>query len=335
MSLHDPGSRSDGRAGALARTTLSALTLLLAACGGDGADAPGETGDGAGTATAPFVAPRDTDLLLAPVTWDGGHPSIGQPTNVTQRPGYDNQPHFTSDGTGIWYTAVDEHDGQADIWRYEPATDRVQRVTSSSPESEYSATPLPDGSGISTIRVEADSTQRLWRFDADGGGASVLVEDVAPVGYHAWSGGETLVMFVLGNPATLQRTILGTGGSEVLAEDIGRSIQSIPGSEDVSYVQRLEDGRSTIMRLPADGGSASPVIEAIDGGDFHAWAPNGTLLMAGGAVIYALRPGDSAWTPVADFSELDIVFSRVAVSPDGSQIALVAEVAPIEGLGSR
>jgi len=309
--------------------------LVLAACGEGDADTSGGGGEETEAGAEAFVAPRDTDVLLASLTWDGNRPSIGRPTNVTQRPGYDNQPHFTPDGSGLWYTAVDEHDGQADIWRYEPATDRVQRVTSSSPESEYSATPLPDGSGISTIRVEADSTQRLWRFDNDGGGAAVLVEDVAPVGYHAWSGSKTLVMFVLGSPATLQRTTLGSSGAEVLAEDIGRSIQSIPGTDDVSYVQRQGEGRATIMRLPSNGDSAAPIIEAVDGGDFHAWAPNGTLLMAGGPVIYALSPGDSSWTPIADFSNLNITFTRLAVSPDGSQIALVAEVAPIEGLGAQ
>ncbi len=74
----------------------------------------------------------------------------------------------------------------------------VTRVIASNPESEYSATPLPDGSGLSVIRVEADSTQRLWRFDMDGANGSVVLEDVAPVGYHAWADQRTLVMFVLG-----------------------------------------------------------------------------------------------------------------------------------------
>lgn len=328
----DVSSRSDNTT--RTRIIVAGATLLLTACGGNAGERPGDTG-GEAAGEAAFVAPRDTDLLLASVTWEAGRASIGQPVNVTQRPGYDNQPHFTPDGSGIWYTAVDEHDGQADIWRFEPATDQVHRVTSSSPESEYSATPLPDGSGISTIRVEADSTQRLWRFDPDGGEAAVLVEDVAPVGYHAWSGSETLVMFVLGDPATLQRKTLGTSGAEVLAEDIGRSIQSIPGSDEVSYVQRDGDERATIMRLPADGGGAVAIVETVDGGDFHAWAPNGTLLMAGGAVIYALAPGDSSWTPVADFSDMNIIFTRLAVSPDGAQIALVAEVAPIQDFGSQ
>ncbi len=313
-------------------TALLGLSILAvsAACGGDEASSP----DGGMDDAAPqgFAMPLDSDVLLADLHWENaGPPSIGEPVNVTRKADYDNQPHFTPDGSGFWYTSVDPHTAQSDIYRYDIASRRVARVTQSNPESEYSATPLPDGSGISTIRVEADSAQRLWRFDHEGGAAAVILEGVAPVGYHAWVDENTVVMFVLGDPPTLQVGDLRTGGARVVTEDIGRSIQLIPGTFDVSYVQRHDDGTSTIMRLPGDGGAPQPIIESVSGGDFHAWAPDGTLLMADGPVVYGAAPGaERAWTPIADFSHLDIVISRLAVSPDASQIALVAEPAPIE-----
>lgn len=308
------------------------LLAIQAACGPGDADVPAPDETSAERSEAAFVAPRDTDVLLADLHWESeGPPSLGEPTNVTARPGYDNQPRFLPDGSGLWYTAVDTHTGQSDIYRYHLADGRVARVTSSSPESEYSATPLPDGSGISVIRVEADSTQRLWRFDADGSAPSVLLEDVAPVGYHAWIDETTGALFVLGEPATLQVADLRTGRARVVARDIGRSLQAIPGTFDVSYVQRHADGTSTIMRLPGDGGEPSPIVAAVGGGDFHAWAPDGTLLMAEGPVVFAAPEADErSWTPVADFSDLSVLVSRLAVSPDGSQIALVAELAPLE-----
>ena len=122
-----------------------------------------------------------------------------------------------------------------------------------------------------------------------------------------------------------------TGRADVFAENIGRSVQRIPSSFDVSFVQRNEDGSTTIMRLFGDGSAPQPIIEGVDGADDHAWAPDGTLLQASGAVVYATRPGRSdEWTQVADFGALDVTLSRLAVSPDGSQIALVAEVAAID-----
>ena len=65
----------------------------------------------------------------------------------------------------------------------------------------------------------------------------------------------------------------------------------------------------------------------VEGGDFHAWAPDGTLLMAHESIVYAWTPGvTDDWTPVADFSNLFLQITRLAVSPDGSQIAMVGEV---------
>ena len=283
-----------------------------------------------------FVPPRDTDVLIADLAFSPqGTPSIGTPTNLTQRPDYDNQPQFVPDGSGFWYTINDPQNDQADIWRYDFATAGVTRVTMSSPESEYSATPLPDGSGVSVIRVEADSTQRLWRFDLDGANGAVILPNVAPVGYHAWVDESTLVLFVLGDPATLQRADVLTGQTEVITRNIGRSIQRIPGSDDVSYAQVHEDGTATIMRLPSERTSPEQIAEAVSGGDFHAWAPNGSLLMASGSVVYAWSLSLDEWMPIADFSDLNISISRLAISPDGTQIAMVAEIATIPGFPSN
>ena len=283
-----------------------------------------------------FVPPRDTDVLIADLAFSPqGTPSIGTPANITQRPDYDNQPQFVPDGSGFWYTINDPQNDQADIWRYDFATAGVTRVTMSSPESEYSATPLPDGSGISVIRVEADSTQRLWRFDLDGANGAVILPNVAPVGYHAWVDESTLVLFVLGDPATLQRADVPTGQTEVITRNIGRSIQRIPGSDDVSYAQVHEDGTATIMRLPSERTSPEQIAEAVSGGDFHAWAPNGSLLMASGSVVYAWSLSLDEWMPIADFSDLNISISRLAISPDGTQIAMVAEIATIPGFPSN
>ena len=300
------------------------FVALSGACGGER--------DGAVPEAADFVPPRDADILIADLfSGPEGLPAIGAPTNLTQRPDYDNQPHFTPDGSGLWYTADDTQSGQSDIWRYDFATERVTRITQSAPESEYSATPMPDGSGISTIRVEADSIQRLWRFGLDGANPSVILPDVAPVGYHKWVDEATLVMFVLGSPPTLQVGDLRTGRAQVVTEDIGRSIHRIPGSFDVSYVQRNEDGSTTIMRLPGDGGEPEPITETVAGGDFHAWTPNRVLLMADGPRVFARRFEPAAtWQQIADFSDLHVILSRLAVSPDGSQIALVAELDALE-----
>src|SRR5690242_10480402 len=82
-------------------------------------------------------APPATDIFLAPISIGAdSKPVIGKPVNITNRPGYDNQPAFTADTHGILFTSTHE-DGQSDIYRYDLGTKAVTRVTST-PESEYS-----------------------------------------------------------------------------------------------------------------------------------------------------------------------------------------------------
>ena len=304
------------------------LTSFTASCSADRS----EEGREAEQVAQTFVSPRDADILIADLSFNSdGTPVIGELTNLTQRPDYDNQPYFTPDASGIWYTANDPQNGQSDIWRFDFASESVTRITQSAPESEYSETALPDGSGISVIRVERDSTQRLWRFDLDGSNASLILPEVAPVGYHKWINTSTVVMFVLGNPATLRVGDLKTGRARIVAKDIGRSINNIPGTTDISFVQRHEDGSTTIMRLPGQGGIPERISDAVSQGDFHAWTPNHFLLMADGPLIFARRyEPDASWERIADFRDLHLNLSRLAVSPDGTQIALVAELNALE-----
>ncbi|HEV8234402.1 MAG TPA: hypothetical protein VGP84_07375, partial [Gemmatimonadaceae bacterium] len=147
------------------------------------------------------ATPPSTDIFLAPVRIDRGQLVVGTPVNVTNRPGYDNQPSFTPDSRALLFTSV-RADAQADIYRYELQTKSITRVTTT-PESEYSATIFGDGSRFSVIRVEADSTQRLWSFRLDGTDPRLVFAGFKPVGYHAWVDSTTVAMFLLGRPNAL------------------------------------------------------------------------------------------------------------------------------------
>jgi long-chain acyl-CoA synthetase len=268
-------------------------------------------------------APPGTDIFLADLRTRGDRVEIGTPVNVTHRPGYDNQPFFTPDGRGFLFTSVT--DGQADIWRYDIAASRSVQLTKTTPESEYSATPLPDGTGFSVVRVEADSTQRLWRFDWDGGHPALLLEGVKPVGYHAWGDDHTLALFVLGQPATLQVADLKTGQATPVASDIGRGVQRIPGRAAISFVQKGADSVWTVQELDVATRQIRALVRTLPGVDQYAWTPHGVLLMAKGTKLYAWRAGSTEVTEVADFSTQGLTnITRLAVSPRGDRLALVA-----------
>ena len=90
-----------------------------------------------------------TDIFLAPLTVRDGHVEVGKPVNVTNRPGYNNQPSFTPDSRAILYTSVRE-DAQSDIYRYDIAAATITQLTKT-PESEYSASVSPDGKWIALV----------------------------------------------------------------------------------------------------------------------------------------------------------------------------------------
>jgi hypothetical protein len=269
-------------------------------------------------------ASPDTDIWVFPISREGAAVEVSAGYRATRRPGYDNQPSFLPGGRTLLFTSIDST-GQADIQRLDLQERGVEPFTRTSPESEYSPTPMPGGDRISVIRVEADSTQRLWSFDLAGGSPALVLPDVEPVGYHAWIGPDRLALFVLGSPATLQIATVGGGQGTVVARNIGRSLHLIPGSRTVSFVQLEEGGAGRIQVLDPASGKIEDLAPVLEGNEFHAWTPSGALLSAQGSRIFRWAEGDSPrWEPVADLAPAGVRgITRMAVSPEGDRIAVV------------
>lgn len=273
-------------------------------------------------AALPAAGQGATDIYLLDLDRDGDRITVvGTPRAVTDRDGYDNQPAFTADGRAILYTSI--RDGQADTYRYELATDRTVRVTRT-PESEYSPTPTPGLDRFSVVRVEQDSTQRLWSFAHDGSDPRLLLPDLAPVGYHAWITPEALALFILGDPPTLQLAEPGRAAAWVGAVGIGRSLQRVTDRPAVSYTRDVGD-EWRLETLDLVTGEVRFLAALLGPDAYHVWTPDGALLTADGTGIYQLDDrGD--WEPVDDVARYGLgTITRLAVSPDGSRLAIVVD----------
>jgi dipeptidyl aminopeptidase/acylaminoacyl peptidase len=286
--------------------------------------------------------PPDTDIFIVEMKLTGGRVEFGRPANVTNRPGYDNQPSFTPDGRAVLFSSQREGN-QTDVYRHDLSTAETARLTST-PESEYSPTVTPDGKFFSVVRVEADGTQRLWKFPLAGTGAPALVmTDVKPVGYHLWLDARTLALFVLGaqnRPHTLQLAVLGKRPGEVvelstMATNVGRSFQRVPSQKDsFTFVHKLAPDNWLIKTVDLRSHRTSPLAKTLPGSEDYARLPDGSLLMARDAKLFRLDPtAGQDWQEIADFAAACATacrITRLAVSPRADRLAFVAQAAPAQ-----
>lgn len=272
---------------------------------------------------SPSPTPPATDIFVIDLRiTPAGNLKVGQPTKITDWPGYNNQPSFLPDGKSILYTSI--RNKQADIYRYDLRGAKTTQVTDT-PESEYSPTLMPDGKSISVVRVEADGTQRLWKFPLAGGAPSLILEKIKPVGYHLWVDDDTLALFILGKPNTLQLVNLRTGKAEVIADNPGRILRRVPHENKFSFVHKVSDQEWLIKTYDLKTRVVETFIKTFPGAEDYAWTPSGVLLMANGTKLFARKKSDYAWVELADFGNAGLKnITRIAASPKGDRIAVVA-----------
>ncbi len=270
--------------------------------------------------------PPDPDVFLVPLTVSNGAVSVGVPANLTRRDGYDSQASFAASSREMFYTS-NRADGQTDIYRYDFNTGLTVPARHTAPESEYSPFPI-DSATLAVIRVEADSTQRLWRLPLNGAAATVMFPDIKPVGYFAQADDSTWALFVLGAPATLQIATTGRPGARVAARNIGRSLHKIPGTSHVSFVQK--GGTDWyIMEIDPHSGRIDTLTKTLPRSEDMAWVDGETLVMGQGAKLFSWKRGATAFTEIADFGFAHLKgITRVAVSPSKQWLAVVADVVP-------
>lgn len=238
------------------------------------------------------------------------------PIRAAKRSGYDNQPHFSNDSKSIYYTRV-END-IADIWTWSKS-DGEERLVGTQ-LSEFSPTVMPGGGGLSTVRVEEDGTQRLWRL-SESGEFDLIFNSVKPVGYHAWSG-DNVGLFVLGEPHRLEVTKLGQETTKFVVENIGRCLQPVPGRDAVSFTVTFKGlhflGVYDFEREKLEFGRGLP-----RGTQDYVWLDQKNILTSNGTILMSSPwEGGKPWTHYSTPGPLQGV-TRLAISPDRSRLAVV------------
>ena len=272
------------------------------------------------TATAEVPAPPPgTEIFLLALTHTGDTVSLGPPRNISNHPGYDNQPWFSPDGATIYFSS-NRAGGETDVYRYTLA-DGTIKVVLESPTAEYSPTLAGgDPESLTVVRVEESGAQRLWRVN--GPNPRPLIAGIDSVGYYAWAGLEAVVMFVVGEPHSLQHANLQTGAITWLADNIGRTLKSLPDGSAVSFVDKRGSGW-WIMTVDNATLEIRPVAGTLPEREDYAWLPDGRMILSGSNGLY-LHTGDG-WQELVTFDDPALQgITRLAISPDGNWLALVS-----------
>src|SRR5439155_8733520 len=97
---------------------------------------------------------------------------------------------------------------------------------------------------------------------------------------------------------------------EVMAKDIGRSLQRIPGGAggaSVSFVQRDSVVGPALEELDIRRRRVTKLTKVPPGAEFFAWIPNGIVLTASGTTLYQ-------WDSIRDRKSTRLNSSHVAIS---------------------
>lgn len=163
--------------------------------------------------------PKSQILLV-----DLNTPNALQVRIVSDNTSYNNQPYLTDSGVYFTHEVLNGQQSQTDIAFYDFISKEVKLITNT-PQSEYSPTLMPQGDSLSAIVVEADGKQKLWQYPLVSKSDPTRIFDwIEPVGYHAWGSKNDLLMFILGEPHTLQYTSVAAAKGELVASDVGRTL---------------------------------------------------------------------------------------------------------------
>lgn len=273
-----------------------------------------------------MMAQEPTEIYLFDLKEQENTITIEHPVNISNNDGYDNQPSFTEDGSGILFTSF--RDGQSDISKY--FIDENYRVwLTNTEESEFSPMPFPGKKKyFSCVRLNKDGTQYIYKYNFKKKPPELLIPDLK-VGYYLWFNEKTIISFVIDDVETLQVTNFKYDIRYPIQSNIGRSLNKIPESAGlgkglVSYISMGHEVPEIYSIDPLNS-NTKYITDALPGSQDITWTAKGTLLMGKGDKIYKFHPGkDKDWQPVIIESEFSFEgISRLVISPDGSRLAVV------------
>lgn len=269
-------------------------------------------------------AQTNKEVFLLDLTVKDETISLSTPKNISNNPGYDNQPSFYNDNLMLFASTRNE---QTDINSYAINKDRIAWISDTPTGSEYSPLKVPGEKNVSAIRLDTNGMQRLYSYDKESGVSELLLKDLK-VGYHVWFTKEILVTSVLvENRMDLFVSNLKNHSNYKFYKNVGRSFHKIPNTMRVSFINK-QGKIPELMSLDPLSGEIEKIIELPEGVEDVCWMINGTVLAGQKNRIMKFKPGtDTQWLVTAEISPAILTnITRLATNNLSTKLAVVAEV---------
>jgi len=274
----------------------------------------------------PLLAQTGSEILLFDLKVKKGKVILSNPKNITNHPGYDNQPGFHTSEPIIYYSSFND-DGRSDIKSYNYHNGESKQVTQTQ-EREYSPTLTPDQSGLSCIIQRDNGAQDLGKYSLEGGDPYVIVDSLI-IGYHVWVDNSHLGLFVLGAngaPNTLHFMRLPTKEDTVIAQNIGRALHRVPDERAISFVHKVAEGDWQIRKFNIENMSIATIASTMPGREDICWTPDKKIISSDGTKLFFLDPKEGgSWKEVTVESGTQPLkgVTRLAVNKKGDKLAVV------------
>lgn len=255
-----------------------------------------------------------------------GNLSVSEILNVTNHDGYDNQPSFSSDGKMIYFSSIRDS-VQSDIYAIDLSNKSTIQITNTV-ESEYSPVFTNEGNSFTVVRVEKDSTQRMWEFVKNGTSQKVILPKIDSVGYYCKIDEKHFAFFMVTEPSTMVIADAKKQTTLAIDKNIGRCIKRIPGDNAIIYLVKKSDKQWVLKKYDLDKNRISIISIIPPVSEDFIWTNDNKILMARNNQfwIYNYAAENPEWKMISEIKELTgKKIYRLALAPDGVTLAFVAD----------
>jgi dipeptidyl aminopeptidase/acylaminoacyl peptidase len=269
-------------------------------------------------AQRPPDPPTSIYLIDVELNVNTGEYSFIHKGKINNWKGYNNQPFFTPNGEGVYFSCTKE-DKQADIYYYDLNTNTSVQVTKTPKWKEYSPQLTPDEKHITLVRLEEDdTTQHLWQYNLDGT-PDKMITTVSNVGYYCCFDSVRYALHMetkKNSELDIFNPIKNT--FDKVDENIGRCLIPVKNSakeKAFTYVNKAETKDSTYQYITLNAFrvqlSSVPVPK---GCEDYCVGMNEKLWYGKDGMLYEINNGKS--TLIADFNSTKLeYFYRLSYFP--------------------